>query len=162
MPFSPVLNKAPKFVPRVKARDVRSCWLLRCDKHYVPQTVPMESANRREVISQRFTVAPFESLTEVFDCFADDLFGLLDFHVCSPVSGASCPLHQTARGQGPETEHGSEKIGASRLERAARLSDTAFGWRETCQWRPAACDLTRRDAPISKRQKQERDNRCET
>jgi hypothetical protein len=32
-------------------------------------------------------------LTEFFDCFADDLFGLLDFHDCSPVSGASCPLH---------------------------------------------------------------------
>ena len=52
----------------------------------------MESANRREVVSQRLTVAPFESLTEFFDCFADDLFGLLDFHDCSPVSGASCPL----------------------------------------------------------------------
>src|SRR5271163_1223133 len=87
----------------------------------------MESAYRREVISQRFTVAPFERLTEFFDCFADDLFGLLDFHDCSPVSGASCPLHQIERGQGPETENDSEEIGASRSERVARLSDTAFG-----------------------------------
>src|ERR1700692_4349722 len=84
----------------------------------------MESANRREVISQGLTVAPFERLTEFFDGFADDLFGLLYFHDCSPVSGASCPLHQTARGQGPETENFSEEIGASRSERVARLSDT--------------------------------------
>src|ERR1700676_2722446 len=70
----------------------------------------MESANRREVISQRLTVAPFESLTEFFDGFADDLFGLLYFHDCSPVSGASCPLHQTARGQGPETENGAKRL----------------------------------------------------
>src|SRR6202166_1453576 len=70
----------------------------------------MESANRREGISQRLTVAPFESLTEFFDCFADDLFGLLYFHDCSPVSGASCPLHQTARGQGPETENGAKRL----------------------------------------------------
>src|ERR1700685_1017996 len=70
----------------------------------------MESANRPEVISQRFAVAPFESLTEFFDCFADDLFGLLYFHDCSPVSGALCPLHQTARGQGPETENGAKRL----------------------------------------------------
>src|ERR1700692_2862526 len=70
----------------------------------------MESANRREVISQRFTVAPFESLTEFFDGFADDLFGLLYFHDCSPVSGASCPLHQTARGQRPETENEANRL----------------------------------------------------
>src|ERR1700693_3057133 len=113
----------------------------------------MESANRREVISQRFTVAPFESLTEFFDCFADDLFGLLDFHDCSPVSGASCPLHQTARGQGPETENGSDEIGASRSQRLARLSDTAFRWRETCQWRPEAWRLIRRDAAVSSGEK---------
>src|SRR6185437_9264538 len=54
----------------------------------------------------------------------DDLLGLLDFHDCSPVSGASCPLHQTERGQVPETENRSEEIGASRSERVARLSDT--------------------------------------
>ena len=58
----------------------------------------MESANGSEVVSQRFTVAPFERLTEFFDCFANDLFGLLDFHDCSPVPGASCPLHQIERG----------------------------------------------------------------
>src|SRR5579863_5151031 len=84
----------------------------------------MESANRREVISQRLTVAPFQSLTQLLDCCTNDLLGLLDFHDCSPVSGASCPLHQTARGQGPETENGSEEIGAFRSERVARLSDT--------------------------------------
>jgi hypothetical protein len=92
----------------------------------------MESANRREVVSQRLAVAPFKSLTEFFDCFADDLFGLLDFHVCSPVSGASCPLHKTARGQGHETENGSEEIGAFRSERIARWSDTGVPWREAC------------------------------
>src|ERR1700730_15159656 len=101
----------------------------------------MESANRREVTSQRFTVAPFESLTEFFDGFADDLFGLLYFHDCSPVSGASCPLHQIARGQVPETENGSEEIGASRLERVARLSDAGLSRREACQWRPEACRI---------------------
>src|ERR1700688_1235039 len=69
----------------------------------------MESANRSEVRSQRLTVAPFERLTEFFDCFTNDLLGLLYFHDCSPVSGASCPLHQTARGQGPETENGSDR-----------------------------------------------------
>jgi hypothetical protein len=75
----------------------------------------MESANRREVISQRFTVAPFESLTEFFDCFADDLFGLLDFHDCSPVSGASCPLHQQRGGKVPK-----QRTGAQRLVRPGR------------------------------------------
>ena len=111
---------------------MHSRWVLRRDKHYVSQTVPMESANRREVVSQRFTVAPFQSLTQLLDCCANDLLGLLDFHDCSPVSGASCPLHQTARGQGPETEDGSEEIGASRLERVARWSDTGVPWREAC------------------------------
>src|SRR4029077_1681412 len=130
--FLAFFYEASKFMPRVETGDVRSRWFLRCDKHHVPQTVPMESANRREVISQRFTVAPFERLTEFFDGFADDLFGLLYFHDCSPVSGASCPLHQTARGQGPETENGSEEIGASRLERVARWSDTGVPWREAC------------------------------
>src|ERR1700692_3187678 len=75
----------------------------------------MESANRREVISQRLTVAPFERLTELFDCFADDLFGLLYFHDCSPVSGAFCPLHQQRGGKVPK--QGTE---AKRLVRPGR------------------------------------------
>src|SRR5580704_11323064 len=130
--FLAFLHETSKFVPRVETSDVRSYWVLRCDKHYVPQTVPMEPANRREVISQRFTVAPFQSLTQLLDCCTNDLLGLLDFHVCSPVSGASCPLHQTARGQVPETENGSEETGASRSERVARWSDTDIPWREAC------------------------------
>ena len=116
----------------METSDVRSRWLLRCDQQHVPKTVPMESANRRKVISQRLAVAPFESLTQLLDCCTNELLGLLDFHDCSPVSGASCPLHQRARGQDPETENGSEEIGASRLERVARWSDTGVPWREAC------------------------------
>src|ERR1700686_5106529 len=70
----------------------------------------MESANRREVISQRFTVAPFESFTEFFDCFADDLFGLLYFHDCSHVSGAFCPLHQQRGGKVPKQRTGAKRL----------------------------------------------------
>ena len=108
--FLSFLHEASKFVPRVKAGDVRGCWFLRCDKHDVSKAVTLESANSCEVISQRFTAAPFERLTEFFDCFADDLFGLLDFHDCSPVSGASCPLHQTARDKFPKQRAGGKKL----------------------------------------------------
>ena len=91
----------------------------------------MESANRREVVSQRFTVAPFQSLTQLLDCCTNDLLGLFESHDCSPVSGAFVPPSPT-RGQGPETENGSEEIDASRLERVARWSDTGVPWREAC------------------------------
>jgi hypothetical protein len=33
--FLALLHESPKFVPRVKASDVRSRWFLRCDKHHV-------------------------------------------------------------------------------------------------------------------------------
>jgi hypothetical protein len=85
----------------------------------------MESANRSEVVSQRFAVAPFESLTQLLDCCTNDLLGLLDFHDCSPVSGASCPLHQTPRGQGPETENGSEESSLKAAKRGERDKSSA-------------------------------------
>src|SRR5260370_11703112 len=84
----------------------------------------MKHRHRRKIISQRLTVAPFQSLTELFDGIAGDLFCLLDFHGCPPVSGSSCSLHPTAREQERETGDRSEEIGASRSERVARLSDT--------------------------------------
>src|SRR6266404_4339722 len=84
----------------------------------------MEPRHRRKIISQRLTVAPFQGLTELFDGLAGDLFCLLDFHGCPPVSGSSCSLHPTAREQGRETGDRSEEIGASRSERVARLSAT--------------------------------------
>src|ERR1700688_1344328 len=84
----------------------------------------MTLRHRCKIISQRLTVVPFQCLAKLFDGFAGDLFCLLDFHGCPPVSGSSCSLHPTAREQGRETGDGSEEIGASRSERAARLSDT--------------------------------------
>ena len=45
-------------------------------------------------------------------------FACSTFMIVSPVSGASCPLHQAERGQGPETGNRSEEIGASRSERS--------------------------------------------
>src|SRR6266404_4225129 len=84
----------------------------------------MKLRHRCKIISQRLTVAPFQSLAKLLDGFAGDLFCLLDFHGCPPVSGSSCSLHLTAREQGRETGDRSEEIGASRSERVARLSDT--------------------------------------
>src|SRR5467141_4847155 len=84
----------------------------------------MKLRHRCKIISQRLTVAPFQSLAKLFDGFAGDLFYLLDFHGCPPLSGSSCSLHLTAREQGRETRDRSEEIGASRSERVARLSDT--------------------------------------
>ena len=84
----------------------------------------MKLRHRCKIISQRLTVAPFQCLAKLFDGFAGDLFCLLDFHGCPPVSGSSCSLHLTAREQGRETGDRSEEIGASRSERVARLSDT--------------------------------------
>jgi hypothetical protein len=77
-----------------------------CDRHYASQTIPMESANSREIISQRFTVAPFESLAELVESFAYDMFALPEFHDCSFVSGASCPLtnQRGAKARSPELE----------------------------------------------------------
>src|SRR5579864_4120389 len=114
----------------------------------------MESANRREVISQRLAVAPFERLTEFLDCFADDLFGLLDFHDCSPVSGASCPLHQTARGQGPETENEAKRlVRPGRNGSHAGVTQTFRGAKRASGDRRRG--PTRRDAAISQRRKEE-------
>jgi len=50
--------------------------LLGCDKDYVSPTIPMESPNRREIISVGFTVASLDSLSELFDSFADNMFAL--------------------------------------------------------------------------------------
>src|SRR5216684_6510031 len=86
----------------------------------------MKLRHRGKIISQRLTVAPFQCLAKLFDGFAGDLFCLLDFHGCPPVSGSSCSLHPTAREQGRETGDRSEEIGASRSERVARLSAKAF------------------------------------
>src|SRR6266550_7265984 len=88
------------------------------------QRITMKPRYRCKIISQRLTLAPFQSLAELFDGFASDVLCLLDFHDCSPVSGSSCSLHLTAREQGRETGDRSEEIGASRSERVARLSDT--------------------------------------
>src|SRR5258708_40008868 len=97
---------------------------LRYDENQVMQRIAMEPRHRCKIISQRLTVAPFQSLAELFDSFACDLFCLLDFHSCPPVSGSSCSLHPTEREQGRETGDTSEDIAASRSERVARLSDT--------------------------------------
>src|SRR5437764_15259592 len=97
---------------------------LRYDENQVMQRIAMEPRHRCKIISQRLTVAPFQSLAKLLDGFAGDLFCLLDFHGCPPVSGSSCSLHLTAREQGRETGDRSEEIGPSRSERVARLSDT--------------------------------------
>src|ERR1700676_2301119 len=86
----------------------------------------MKLRHRCKIISQRLTVAPFQSLAKLFDGFAGDLFCLLDFHGCPPVSGSSCHLHSVEREQGRETGDRSEEVDASRSERVARLSAKAF------------------------------------
>src|SRR5260370_1489138 len=100
----------------------------------------MEPRHRRKIISQRLTVASFQSIAELFDGFASDLFCLLDFHGCPPVSGSSCSLHPIEREQGRETGDSSEEIGASRSKRVARLSAKAF-----CGARDASGDRRRED-----------------
>src|SRR6266849_5827227 len=120
------LDVSAKLLPSVEASDAGRVRSLRCNEHDVVQRIAMKHRHRCKVFSQRVTVVPFQSLAELFDGFAGDLFCLLDFHGCPPVSGSSCSLHPTAREQGRETGDRSEEIGASRSERVARLSDTDF------------------------------------
>jgi hypothetical protein len=146
-------------VPSVKACDVRCARLLRSDEHYVVPRIAARASHRREIFLQPLTVADCESLPRLLDWVACDLFCLFDFHFsCPPVSGGPRSLHRRPGERGRETGDRSGEIGASRSERAARLSGTAFCWRERCQWRPkpsASCAM-RRDASISGRQQAKR------
>src|SRR4029077_20292460 len=98
----------------------------------MPAIAP-EACHSREIFLGPLTVAGFESLPELLDGVACYLFCLFDFHFsCPPVSGSPCSLRPQPREQGRETGDRSGEIGASRSERAARLSDTGFWWREEC------------------------------
>ena len=127
--------------------------------HYVSSRLYlMESANRREVVSQRLTVAPFQSLTQsarllwLTICLACS-----DFHDCSPVSGASCPLHQTARGKVPKQRTEAKRLVRPGRNRVARWSDTGSVpvARSVLVDDRRRGDLFGRDAAISKRRKEE-------
>jgi hypothetical protein len=58
-------------------RRVRS---LRGNQRDVVPDVAVESRHGSQVLSQLFTVARFEGLTQFLDSLGGDLFGLLDFH----------------------------------------------------------------------------------
>src|SRR5580693_2813353 len=64
----------------------------------------MEPRDGSKIFRQPRTVARFESLPELLDSVACDLFCLFDFHfLCPPVSGSPCSLHPQSREQGRET-----------------------------------------------------------
>ena len=76
----------------------------------------MESLHDREVLSQLFTVARFEGLTEFLNGPGGDLFCLLDFHDWfSLFRGALLPS-PTPGSKRAETGERSGESGASRSE----------------------------------------------
>src|SRR5208283_3027913 len=91
------LDVSAKLLPSMETSYTGCVWPLRYDENQVMQRIAMQHRHRCKVLSQRFTVAPFQSLAELFDGFAGDLFCLLDFHGCPPVSGSSCSLHPSQR-----------------------------------------------------------------
>ena len=93
----------------------------------------MEPRHCSEVFPQPLTVARFEGLTELLDCLACDLFCLFDFHFSVLLfRGVLAPFTHSRGSKDAKQEDRSGEIGASRSERAARLSDTGFWWREAC------------------------------
>lgn len=74
--FLAFLHEAAKLMPSLKASNVRGRWFLRCNKHYVSQAVPMEVANRRKILCQRFAAALVERCDKLLDGLVRELFDL--------------------------------------------------------------------------------------
>src|SRR5208337_4889345 len=113
------LDVSAKLLPSMEASYASRVRSLRYDENQVMQRIAMEPRHRCKIISQRLTVAPFQSFAKLFDGFAGDLFCLLDFHDCPPVSGSSCSLHPSQREQRPETGDRSGELPTPRSERVA-------------------------------------------